>query len=59
MSSSLVWVALFLGNAALFVIWVNYIIKVLIGECPHCGEARKSPIVGLLNTFRNGQTKTQ
>jgi len=29
---------LFLGNVALFVLWVYYIIKVLRGQCPHCGK---------------------
>lgn len=57
MSGPLIWVALFLGNAALLVLWVHYIIKVLVGECPHCGESRKSPVAGLLQSFRDGHTK--
>ncbi len=29
---------LFLGNAALFYLWVHYILKALHGHCPHCGK---------------------
>lgn len=29
---------LFLGNAALFYMWAHYVIRVLKGECPHCGK---------------------
>ena len=34
----MLWTMLFLGNVALLWMWVNYIIKVLKGECPHCGK---------------------
>ena len=38
MSVSLLWMFLFLGNVALLWLWVNYVIKVLKGQCPHCGR---------------------
>ncbi len=38
MGSWLLWTLLFLGNAALFWLWISYSIKVLRGECPHCGK---------------------
>jgi hypothetical protein len=38
MSASLLWTALFVGNVALFFVWINYIVKVLRGQCPHCGN---------------------
>lgn len=38
MSASLMWTSLFVGNVALLVLWVHYIIKVLRGQCPHCGK---------------------
>jgi len=37
-SSSLLWLILLLGNVVLFWLWINYIIKVLRGQCPHCGK---------------------
>ncbi len=37
-AGSMLWTMLFLGNVALLWLWVNYIIKVLKGECPHCGK---------------------
>ena len=38
MTATLLWIALFLGNVALFFVWINYIVKVLKGQCPHCGH---------------------
>ena len=38
MAASLLWTLLFLGNVALMFLWVHYIIKVLRGQCPHCGK---------------------
>lgn len=38
MSASLVLTSLFVGNVALLVLWVHYIVKVLRGRCPHCGK---------------------
>ncbi len=38
MTESVLWTLLFVGNVALCMLWVNYIIKVLRGQCPHCGK---------------------
>lgn len=38
MSNGLFLTVLFLGNVALLWLWVNYAIKVLRGQCPHCGK---------------------
>lgn len=38
MGASAVYTLLFVGNAALFFLWVHYILKALRGECPHCGK---------------------
>ena len=38
MGASAVYTLLFVGNVALFFLWVNYILKALKGECPHCGK---------------------
>jgi len=38
MSATLLWTALFVGNVALFFVWIHYIVKVLKGQCPHCGN---------------------
>ena len=38
MSASLVWTSLLIGNFALLLLWVHYIVKVLRGQCPHCGK---------------------
>lgn len=38
MSMTLLWTFLFLGNVALLWLWVKYVIKVLKGQCPHCGR---------------------
>ena len=38
MSESLQLTLLFVGNFALLLLWVHYILKVLKGECPHCGK---------------------
>jgi hypothetical protein len=38
MGASLLYTALFLGNVALFWLWVNYILKAIKGDCPHCGK---------------------
>lgn len=38
MGESLLLTLLFLGNVALLFLWANYIIKVLRGQCPHCGR---------------------
>jgi hypothetical protein len=38
MSASLMWTSLFIGNFALLLLWVHYIIKMLKGQCPHCGK---------------------
>lgn len=38
MSGSLQLTLLFLGNVVLLWLWVNYVIKLLRGQCPHCGK---------------------
>jgi hypothetical protein len=38
MSASLMWASLLIGNFALLMLWVHYIVKVLKGQCPHCGK---------------------
>jgi hypothetical protein len=38
MGASLLLTLLFLGNVVLFWLWVSYIIKVVKGQCPHCGR---------------------
>lgn len=38
MGASILWTLLFLGNVALLWLWVNCVIKVLRGQCPHCGR---------------------
>jgi hypothetical protein len=38
MAESLLLALLFVGNVALLVLWVNCIVKVLRGQCPHCGR---------------------
>ena len=38
MGASILYTALFLGNVALLWLWVNYILKALNGDCPHCGK---------------------
>jgi len=38
MSASFLWTLLFIGNVGLLWLWANYIIKVLRGQCPHCGR---------------------
>ena len=38
MAESLLLTLLFVGNVALLFLWANYIIKVLRGQCPHCGK---------------------
>ena len=38
MNGGFLWVLLFVGNVGLLLLWVNYIVKVLIGRCPHCGR---------------------
>lgn len=38
MGFPMLWILLFLGNVALLWLWVNYVIKVLRGQCPHCGR---------------------
>jgi len=38
MSASLMWASLLIGNFALLLLWVHYIVKVLRGQCPHCGK---------------------
>lgn len=38
MGDSLLLTLLFVGNVALLFLWANYIIKVLKGQCPHCGK---------------------
>ena len=44
-----IWMLLFLGNAALMVLWLHYIVRVFLGRCPHCGE---SPVAkGLCTLF--------
>ncbi len=40
MDSLFIWTLLFLGNVALMVLWLHYVIRVFIGRCPHCGESR-------------------
>ncbi len=44
MNGYLLWVALFLGNVALLVLWVHFIVKVLFGKCPHCNKQRTSAL---------------
>ncbi len=38
MNGGFLWALLFVGNVGLLLLWVNYIVKVLIGRCPHCGR---------------------
>ena len=38
MNAWVYWALLFAGNAVLLWLWVNYVVKVLIGRCPHCGK---------------------
>jgi hypothetical protein len=38
MAESLLLTALFIGNVVLLLLWSNYILKVLRGQCPHCGK---------------------
>ncbi len=38
MGASTLFTLLFVGNVALFFLWVTYILKALRGECPHCGK---------------------
>jgi len=38
MSDAWLWILLFLGNVALLWLWVNYVMKALRGQCPHCGR---------------------
>lgn len=38
MSASFLWTLLLLGNFALLLLWVHYIIRVLKGQCLHCGK---------------------
>lgn len=38
MGESILYTLLFVGNVALLFLWANYIIKVLKGQCPHCGK---------------------
>ena len=51
MNGAFIWVLLFLGNVALMLLWVHYIVRVLFGKCPHCGEARTSPLFRLLGSI--------
>ena len=32
------WALLFVGNAALCYTWLHCCVKVLRGQCPHCGK---------------------
>jgi hypothetical protein len=38
MGIPMLWTLLFLGNVALLWLWVDYVIEVLKGQCPHCGR---------------------
>ena len=38
MGSQMLYTLLFVGNAALFLLWSHYILKIVKGECPHCGK---------------------
>ena len=38
MNGAFVWTLLFAGNATLLWLWVNYCLKALRGQCPHCGK---------------------
>ena len=38
MAQSLLLTMLFVGNVVLLFLWTNYILKVLRGQCPHCGK---------------------
>ena len=38
MGMSMLWTLLFLGNVALFWLWLSHGVKVLRGQCPHCGK---------------------
>ena len=42
MDSLFIWTLLFLGNAALMVLWLHYVVRVFFGRCPHCGESRSA-----------------
>lgn len=52
MDSYLLLVLLFVGNAALLFLWVHYIIRVLFGQCPHCGETRVRSVFQYLASLR-------
>jgi len=56
MSTYSIWVLLFLGNVALMFLWVHYIIRVLLGQCPNCGNQRKAPLAGVIGSLRNQVT---
>jgi hypothetical protein len=54
MDGPFIWMLLFLGNAALMVLWLHYIVRVFFGRCPHCGE---SPAAKGLRTLFSRSTK--
>ena len=48
MSQILLLTLLFLGNVVLFYLWVNSIVRVLKGQCPHCAQQHgRSGLSGL------------
>lgn len=53
MSTYPIWVLLFLGNVALMFLWVHYIIRVLLGQCPNCGKERKAPLLSFIGSLKN------
>ena len=59
MNGALIWVLLFLGNVALMFLWVHYIVRVLFGKCPHCGEARTNPLIRFLGSIGNQDPQTE
>lgn len=38
MTDTLLMTLLFVGNAVLFYLWASYVLKLVIGHCPHCGK---------------------
>ncbi len=58
MNGYLLWVALLLGNVAMLVLWVHYIVKALFGKCPHCDKQRTPSLfefhTSISNALRDG-----
>ena len=56
MSQTLLLTLLFLGNVVLFYLWVNSIVRVLKGQCPHCAQKHgRSGLSGLWAALEDPQ----